>query len=85
MFFKKKPLKKTEFAKKFAKQLIEKIKGLKITLINELEVRSEFNGEEHQHFLDNCYSEYIADIKSIKKTIENTLLALLKFTYLKNL
>ncbi|MFQ6602526.1 DUF1444 family protein [Flavobacterium sp. C3NV] len=76
MFFKKKPLKETEFAEKFAKQLLKKIKGLKITLINELEVRSEFNGGAHKHFLDNCYSEYIADTKSIKKTIEKYIVSI---------
>lgn len=70
MFFKKKTLNETEFAEKFAKQLIRKIKDLKIISINGLEIKSEFNGVEHQHFLNNCYSEYINDTKSIKKIIE---------------
>jgi uncharacterized protein YtpQ (UPF0354 family) len=70
MFFKKKPLNEAEFAEKFAKQLIKKVKGLKISSINNLEIKSEFNDGEHQHFLNNAYSEYINDPKFIKKVIE---------------
>lgn len=70
MFFKKKLLSETEFSTKFAKQLAKKVKGLKITLINELDVESEFNEGKHQHFLNNAYSEYINDSKFIKEIIE---------------
>jgi uncharacterized protein YtpQ (UPF0354 family) len=67
MFFKKKKLTETEFAKKFADQLTESISGLKIISINELEVKTEFNElEEITHYLDNCYSEYLNDPKDIK-------------------
>ncbi|OMQ11917.1 DUF1444 family protein [[Flexibacter] sp. ATCC 35103] len=70
MFFKKKRLNETEFSQKFAKQLIKKVKGLKITSINELDIKSEFNEGKHQHFLNNAYSEYINDPKFIKEIIE---------------
>lgn len=70
MFFKKKLLSEMEFAEKFAKQLIKKVKGLKNISIVELEVKSDFNGVEHQHFLNNAYSEYINDPKFIKEIIE---------------
>lgn len=70
MFFKKKLLSETEFSTKFAKQLAKKVEGLKITLINELKVESEFNEDKHQHFLNNAYSEYIKDSKFIKEIIE---------------
>ncbi len=67
MFFKKKKLTETEFAKKFADQLTESISGLQIISINELEVKTEFNeSEEITHYLDNCYSEYVNDPKDIK-------------------
>lgn len=70
MFLKKKPLSKTRFSEKFVKQLIKKVKGLKVISINELEVKSEFNEVKHQHFLNNAYSEYVKDVKSIKDIIE---------------
>ncbi|WP_035647621.1 DUF1444 family protein [Flavobacterium sp. ASV13] len=70
MFFRKRLLSEAEFAEKFAKQLIKKIKGLKITSINDLEVISEFNEGERHHLLNNAYSEYIKDQKFIKEIIE---------------
>lgn len=73
MFFKKNQLTETEFANKFAKQLIKKIKGLKVTSINELVVKSEFNEEEHQHFLNNAYSEYINNPKEINEIVQKYL------------
>lgn len=73
MFFKKKLLSETEFSTKFAKRLSKKVKGLKITLINELEIKSEFNGGKYQHFLNNAYSEYISDSKLIKEIIQKYL------------
>ncbi|MRX68302.1 Protein of unknown function [Flavobacterium resistens] len=70
MFFRKRLLSEGDFAAKFAKQLIKNNKGLKIISINELEVKSEFNEGEHQHFLNNAYSEYVNDPKFIKRIIE---------------
>lgn len=73
MFFKKKPLSETEFSKKFAKLLVKKVKGLEITSIKELEIKSEFDGRNSQHFLDNAYSEYENDPKLIKQIFQKYL------------
>ena len=70
MFFRKKLLDETQFSERFTKQLIKKVKGLKIISINNLEIKSEFNEGKHEHFLNNAYSEYINDPKLIKKIIE---------------
>ncbi|MFY7733678.1 MAG: DUF1444 family protein [Bacteroidia bacterium] len=74
MFFKKKKLTETEFAKKFADQLTESISGLQIVSINELEIKTEINdSKEITHFLDNCYSEYLNDPKDIKEIMNRYL------------
>jgi uncharacterized protein YtpQ (UPF0354 family) len=74
MFFKKKKLTETEFAKKFADQLTESVSGLQIVSINELEIKTEFNGlEDITHYLDNCYSEYLNDPKDIKDIMDRYL------------
>jgi uncharacterized protein YtpQ (UPF0354 family) len=75
MFFKKKKLTETEFAKKFADQLTESVSGLQIVSINELEIKTEFNGSEDlTHFLDNCYSEYLNDPKDITDIMDRYLI-----------
>lgn len=67
MFFKKKLLTETEFALKFAQKLSKEVKEIKIISVNELDVKSEYNGVEHQCFLNNAYSEYISDPKNINE------------------
>ncbi|OXA73898.1 hypothetical protein B0A67_02245 [Flavobacterium aquidurense] len=70
MFFKKKLLSEDEFAKKFAKELLKKVNGLKITSINNLEIVSEYKGvNDYKHFLDNCYLEYVGEAKLINEII----------------
>lgn len=66
MFFKKRLLLEIEFAEKFAKQLNEKYDDLKVVSINDLEIKCDFRGIDRQYFLDNAYSEYIREPKSIK-------------------
>ncbi|WP_281232359.1 DUF1444 family protein [Flavobacterium gelatinilyticum] len=73
MFFKKRLLTETEFAVKFAKKLIKKVNDLKIISIEELHVKTQLNGVEHQYFLNNAYSEYLMDSKLIKETMEKYL------------
>ena len=73
MFFKKKLLSELEFSKKFSKKLIQKVKGLKIVSINELEIKSHFNEGDYQHFLDNAYSEYLNEPKFVKEIIQKYL------------
>lgn len=74
MFFKKKLLSENEFAKKFANELIKKVKGLKINSINNLEIVTELNGiSDYKYFLDNCYSEYVRDPKLVNDIIERYL------------
>lgn len=52
-------LTESEFSKKFANRLIQKVEGLNIFSINGLEIQTEFEGStEYRHFLENCYSEY---------------------------
>lgn len=71
MFFKKKLLSENEFAKKFAKELLKKVNGLRITSIRNLEIVAEYKGvNDYKHFLDNCYLEYIGEAKLINEIIE---------------
>jgi uncharacterized protein YtpQ (UPF0354 family) len=59
-------LTENEFSTEFAKLLIQKVDGLKIFSINDLEIRTEFEGSnEYKHFLDNCYSEYLREPEEI--------------------
>lgn len=73
MFFKKRLLTETEFTLKFTNKLSKNLSGLKIISVSELDVKSEYNGVEHHFFLNNAYSEYLMDPKSIKETIEKYL------------
>nr|WP_294785835.1 DUF1444 family protein [uncultured Flavobacterium sp.] len=73
MFFRKRLLTEKEFALKFAKKLSENTKGLKIISIDELTIKSEYNGTEHQFFLNNAYSEYSSDPKNSNEIIKKYL------------
>lgn len=74
MFFKKKLLTETEFSEKFTKELMKKVIGLKVISISNLEIRTEYeNSNDYKHFLNNCYSEYTNEPKSINETIEKYL------------
>lgn len=75
MFFKKKLLSETEFSEKFAKKIIKKIDDLKIVSVNGLEVKCDFGGSDRQYFLDNAYSEYIREPKSIKEIMQKYLMS----------
>lgn len=70
MFFKKRLLSETEFTLKFAKKLSKEVNHIKIILINGLEIKSEYNLIEQRHFMNNAYSEYIREPKSIKDILE---------------
>lgn len=70
MFFKNKIISVNEFSQKFAKQLTRKVKGITIVSIIEFEIKTEFNGGNYRHFLDNCYSEYANNSKKITEIIE---------------
>lgn len=61
-------LTESEFSKEFANRLIQKVDGLRIFLINGLEIQTEFKGStEYKHFLNNCYSEYCRDPDDIEE------------------
>jgi uncharacterized protein YtpQ (UPF0354 family) len=67
-------LNETEFSQEFAKRLIQKVEGLKIYLINGLEIQTEFeNSNEYKHFLYNCYSEYLREPEEIEEIMEKYL------------
>ncbi|KFC23933.1 DUF1444 family protein [Epilithonimonas lactis] len=61
-------LTESEFSKEFANRLIQKVDGLRIILINGLEIQTEFEGStEYRHFLNNCYSEYCRNPDEIEE------------------
>ena len=71
MFFKKQLLSETEFSEKFTKELLKRVTGLKISSIDKLEIKTEFqDSKDFRHFLDNCYSEYINEPKSETEIIK---------------
>jgi uncharacterized protein YtpQ (UPF0354 family) len=71
MFFKKKLLSETKFSEKFSNELKKRVIGLEIISINELEIKTKLgNKEGSRHFLNNSYSEYLKEPKSINEIIE---------------
>jgi len=71
MFFKRKNLTEEEFTAKFAKKLTVAIKGIEIIAVAALEIKSKLgDSDEHRHFLDNCYQEYLREPKNIKSIFQ---------------
>lgn len=63
-----------EFSQEFAKRLIQKVEGLKVSEIKGLEIQTEFeNSSEYRHFLDNCYAEYLRDPEDIEEIFKKYL------------
>lgn len=72
MFFRKKKLSESEFSQKFVKALHKRVKDLTIVSIEGLDITTLFSGsEEHRHFLDNAYLEYLQEPSRIKDIIKN--------------
>lgn len=74
MFFKKKKLTELELTNRFADALTKRVPELEIETVSPLEITTSFNGSPgFKHFLDNLYTEYINEPKSLKPLLSKYL------------
>ena len=71
IFKSKSNLTKSEFAKQFFSELNKKVKELELVSIDELTVITKLkDSNNYQHFLNNCFSEYVREPKDLKNILE---------------
>src|SRR5690606_39192806 len=66
-------LKESEFSKIFSQKLVQKVENLKILSIEKLYIKTKYNEEENQHFLENAYSEYKNEPTELDEIIQKYL------------
>lgn len=59
---------KLSFTKEYYKVLEKNLPNLELISLNELEIKTKFQDNDHTHFLDNAYNEYVED-KTAKSEI----------------
>ncbi|NLR95116.1 DUF1444 family protein [Flammeovirga agarivorans] len=68
---------KIEFTKEYFNVLKKSVPALKLISLKELEITTEFQENEHKHFLGNAFNEYINDedskLEIIKRYIESSI------------
>ena len=66
-------LKESEFSKIFSQKLVQKVENLKILSIEKLYIKTKYNEDENQHFLENAYSEYKNEPTELDEIIQKYL------------